>query len=192
MPADHYAITFNMVTEKVTREKIPRKGYVWKSVNDWVHWKLYALFWKKKISLEMLQNNSIEFISLEMGSEVFNFVNKLYDCFYFSANSVRNKLVPFEGFLCSQIDLDISMMNALKQNTWSVNLREPAEKSDQLRVRSDNNHIYAIIGNFWNWSKTIIYLNSCRKSLASWDFVLLTNWSEEKIISYPRTKFQLP
>ena len=35
-----------------------------------------------------------------MGSEeVFNFVNKLYDCFYLSAISVRNKLVPFKRFL---------------------------------------------------------------------------------------------
>ena len=116
MPADHYAITFNMVTEKVTREKIPRKGYVWKSVNDSEFTESFMLFFEKTISLEMLQNNS-EFISLEMGSEVFNFVNKLYDCFYLSAISVRNKLVPFEGFLCCQINLDISMINALKQNT---------------------------------------------------------------------------
>ena len=48
----------------------------------------------------MIQNNSIEFISLEMNSEeVFNIVNKLYDCFYLSAISVRDKLKPFKKFL---------------------------------------------------------------------------------------------
>ena len=33
MPSDHYAITFNMVIGKVESQKIPREGYVWKSVN---------------------------------------------------------------------------------------------------------------------------------------------------------------
>ena len=100
MPSDHYAITFNMIIEKVKSEKIPREGYVWKSVNHFEFAESFMLLFDEIISLEMIQNNSIEFISLEMDSEeVFNVVNKLYDCFYLSAISVRDKLVPFKRFL---------------------------------------------------------------------------------------------
>ena len=100
MPSDHYAITFNMEIEKVTREKIPREGYVWKSVDHSEFAESFMLFFDEIITLEMIQNNSIKVISLEMDSEeVFNFVNKLYNCFHLSANSVRNKLVPFKRFL---------------------------------------------------------------------------------------------
>ena len=101
LPSDHYAITFNMVIEKVTREKIPCEEYEWKSVNHFEFAESFMLFFDEIISLEMIQKNSIKFISLEMGSEeVFNFVNKLFDdCFYLSAISIRNKLVPFKRFL---------------------------------------------------------------------------------------------
>ena len=89
-----------MVTEKVKNEKIPREGYVWKSVNHFEIAECFMLIFDEIISLEMIQNNSIEFISLEMDSEeVFNVVNKLYDSFYLSAISVRDKLVPFKRFL---------------------------------------------------------------------------------------------
>ena len=95
MPSDHYAITFNMVIEK-----LPREGYVWKSVNHFEFAESFMLVFDEIISLEMIQNSSFEFISLEMDSEeVFNFVNKLYDCLYLSAISVRDKLVPFKRFL---------------------------------------------------------------------------------------------
>ena len=77
MPSDNYAITFKMVIEKVTC-KIPREGYVWKSVNHFEFAESSMLLFDKIISLEMMQNNSIEFTSLEMSSEeVFSFVKKL-------------------------------------------------------------------------------------------------------------------
>ena len=94
-PSDHYAITFNMVFEK-----LPRERYVWKSVNHFEFAESIMLVFDEIISLEKIQNSSFEFISREMDSEeVFNFVNNLYDCFYLSAISVRDKLVSFKRFL---------------------------------------------------------------------------------------------
>ena len=69
LPSDHYAICFNMVIEKVTSKKIPREGYVWKSVNHFEFAENFMLFFDEIILLEIIQNNSIEFIALEMGSE---------------------------------------------------------------------------------------------------------------------------